>query len=463
MRIKKEKKFELIALTSLLLGLLILFLVLNWLSPLLLWDENVYLSNARSHISESNFTEDFRFPLLEWLIALVWLPGESLLVAKIFLILITLATVFFTYLISKEYFSEKKSFLIALGFALSALIVFWGFRIYADIPALFFTVVSFYCLLKKEKAPRKKESLFLALAGIMAALAFLARFSFALFAFSFGIYCIFRKKYKDLMIFAIFFVLALAPWFIYNQIHYQNPVWDLKEQYSGVAKWTDFEPPAKHLKNLFMSMGIFSLLLPLGFYSFYKRRKEGKLIWLVLIYTVVSLLYYFFLVKMKDMRYYIPFLPFLYIIAFDGFFWIESRINKKTMKKLVYLLVMINIALVFSTTLVYIVKTGDYGRNCAFYQSILYLEEKNAYNVTVLSNSWPWFGYHLNARVASFWTDNVGVLIDIYDPDYFVYDDAAGIPFNKTILDNDARLELEKEISDKYNHKASIYSLTKKL
>jgi 4-amino-4-deoxy-L-arabinose transferase-like glycosyltransferase len=427
------------------------------------WDENVYLGNARSHIAKSNFTEDFRFPLLEWLIALVWLPGESLLVAKIFIILMTLATVFFTYLISREYFSAKKAFLVTLGFGLSTLIVFWGFRIYADIPALFFTVVSFYCLLKKESADGKKAFILTALAGIMASLSFLARFSFALFAFSFGIYCIFRKRYKDLAVFAVFFILALTPWLAYNQMHYQNPVWDLKEQYSGVEKWTDFEPPAKHLRNLFISMGIFSILLPFGIYSLFRKRNEKKLIWLVLIYTVISLAYYFFLVKMKDMRYYIPFLPFLYLIAFDAVFWLESKMNKKIMKKIIVLFVMLNIVVVFGATLFYLAKSSDYERNGSLYHSILYLKEKSAYESTILSNAWPWFGYHLNAKVASLWTDDLGVLIETYDPDYIVYDSAMGISFNETILSNDSRLDLEKEINDKYNHKVSIYSLTKKL
>lgn len=457
------KKFEIVAVSSLLLGLLVLFLVFNSLSPLLLWDENAYLGNARSHIAQSNFTEDFRPPLLEWLIALVWLPAESILTAKILIILMTLGTVFFTHLILREHFPERKSFFVTLSFALSALIIFWGFRIYADVPALFFIVVSFYCLLKKEKLGEngKKASVLIALAGITSALAFLTRFTSALFPLAVGVYYIFKKKYKDLAIFSVFFILALLPWLAYNQIHYQNPVWDFKEQYSGVEQWTHWEPAIKHVKNLFMSVGLLAFLLPFGIFSLLRKKDNKKLVWLILIYVAVSLVYYFFFVKMKDIRYYIPFLPFLYLMAFDGFFWLESKINRQIIRKIAWVVITLNVAALFLSTSVYIAKSSAYERNGSLYKSIVYLKEKNAYSPKIFSNAWPWFGYHLNAKATGLWTEDIDELARLTNFDYIVYDSVMGAPFNKTILDVNKRLHLEKEITDKYNHNVYVYSLTK--
>ncbi|MGC8885050.1 MAG: ArnT family glycosyltransferase [Candidatus Nanoarchaeia archaeon] len=466
MEMEKDKKFEIIALTFLLLFLLILFLILNWLSPLLLWDENVYLGNARSHVSESNFTEDFRFPLLEWLIALIWIRGESLFAAKIFIILLSIATVFFTYLISREYFTVKKAFLTTLCFALSPLVIFWGFRVYADIPALFFTVVSFYCLLENEKSKSKKIGMvFIAFAGIMAALAFLSRFPLALFPLSAGIYSIFKKKYKVLLIFSVFFVLALIPWLAYNQIHYQNPIWDLKEQYSVVEKWTLYEPIIKQIKNLFMSMGLFVILLPLGIYSLLKKALENEnrrpLALLILTYVILSFVYYLCFVKLKDARYYFAFLPFLYLIAFDGFFWLKQRINKTVIKKTISVFVILNALVLFVGTIYTFAKIIDYERNGALIQSIDYLKEKNiSSNSSIVSNVWPWYGYYFNAKVACLWSENITELINLYDPDYIIYDNQMGTYFNKTILDTNNRLNLEKEIKDKYDHEIFIYNVS---
>ena len=138
-------------------------------------------------------------------------------------------------------------------FSLSPLILFWGFRVYADIPAMFFTVLSFYFLLKYNEIEsnkpknKKKEYLFLALCGITAALSFLSRFPLALFAISVGIYFILKKKPKELLIFALFFLIAICPWLIYNRIIYKNPIWDLLQQYTVVAEWTVMQPISAQL------------------------------------------------------------------------------------------------------------------------------------------------------------------------------------------------------------------------
>ena len=69
-------------------------------SQFLIWDEPVYLGNAKSHIGESHFTEDFRFPLLEYVISLSWTVfGESVLIAKYVAIFFTLLSVFGFYLL----------------------------------------------------------------------------------------------------------------------------------------------------------------------------------------------------------------------------------------------------------------------------------------------------------------------------------------------------------------------------
>lgn len=105
-KIKKSKKTGIIII---LLMFLLLFILLIFQNPSLLWDENVYLGNAKSHIGLSNFTEDFRFPLIEYLIAGIWLiTGENIFIARLLIVFLSLAGLFFFYLIMNLLFKKEK-------------------------------------------------------------------------------------------------------------------------------------------------------------------------------------------------------------------------------------------------------------------------------------------------------------------------------------------------------------------
>src|SRR5438445_1485505 len=117
-----------------LFALFLLLLFFNFLNLPLLWDEAAYLGNARSHISVSNFTEDFRFPLLEWLVASVWLiTGESIFFARLLVIALAILSSYLFYLISLNYFSKRASLFATIFFSISSLILLWGLRVYADV------------------------------------------------------------------------------------------------------------------------------------------------------------------------------------------------------------------------------------------------------------------------------------------------------------------------------------------
>ena len=105
--IKKQKE-EIIVMSIFLLALLTLFIILNFISPLTIWDENAYLGNARSHVSYSNYTEDFRFPLTEYLVSFIWgITGESVFFARLGIIILTLLSTLFMYAIGKK-FSQRN-------------------------------------------------------------------------------------------------------------------------------------------------------------------------------------------------------------------------------------------------------------------------------------------------------------------------------------------------------------------
>jgi len=464
---KNKKKTEFIAIGIFLLVLLALFLFLNWLSPMLLWDENVYLGNARSHLGISNFTEDFRFPLLEYIISFSWLFGESIFIARFVIILFSLASAFFIYLISKRFFSKQLSFLLSILFVLCPLFLFWGFRVYADIPAVFFIILSFYFLLKSDESKRK--NIFIALAGFIAALAFLARFPLALFAFSVGVCFVFKKRWKDLGIFVLFFLIPLIPWLVYNWLIYKNPIWDFYEQFSVLKEWTTLQPIINQIYNLFAAVGfMIPFLFILGLYSLIyliiKNKNKKGWYFLIVFYSIVSFVYYLFFVRLKLARYYLSFLPFIYIVAFHGLLWIKNYKDKilKIVFILVILSLLVNSFVIVGNSIQDSYQKIDCQKNNAIMKSIDCLKEQGASSDSViLSNIWPWYGYHLNSKVASLWTEDIDYLMDFYEPDYIIYNEIGGTYFNKTILDNHQGLIFEKQIVDDCDNIILIYSSQK--
>jgi len=458
MEIKDKKEF--IALAIFLAALFVFFIILNNINPLLFWDENIYLGNARSHITQSNFTEDFRFPLLEYILALVWFfTGESIFVARLIIIIFTLASVFFLYLISKKFLPKNLSFLLCILFSLCPIVLLWGFHAYSDTPAMFFIILSFYFILKLEN----KNILFIALSGFAAALAFLTRFPAALFALSLSLYFVFNKKFKALGIFILFFFIALIPWLIYNKIIYGNLIWDFQEQYFVISKWTFAEPVMKQINNLFSSLGYFIPFLMLFGISALTRKKH-KFNFLILIYTIISFIYYFFFVNLKLSRYYLSFLPFIFLLSFQGLFWFKSRRNKAIRFLFIFLTIalIINAVFIFNDFVKETVKRSLCDVSGSMPRAIDYLSQyefvSNGTN-PIFSNSWPWFGYYLNVNASSIWTENITELIEFYDPDYFVHSNQRSEFYYKNVLDNARELKLERVFSDECDQVISIYKV----
>lgn len=430
---------------------LILFLILNYIDPVLLWDENVYLGNARSHISASNFTEDFRFPLAEYIIAFFWLfTGESIFTAKLIMIFFTLATIFVFYLIAEENFEHKHALFIAALFSISPLMIEWGSKIYTEIPALFFLILSFYFILKQKNH-------FILFAGILSSLSFLAKFPNALFGIAAAVFFIFFKEHKKLVYFSIGSIIALLPWLIYNFITYKNPLWDLIMQMSVIAQYTVNEPVMRQIANFFVVMGALSVFLPFGIRPLIKKRKEN---WIMIFYTVIFFAYYLFFVRLKFSRYYLADLAFLFIICYAGFLFVMGKIKDVQYRRFFYAAI---IAFAILTSVVFgfdkIVSRGSCEKDGAIAQSADYIEEFAPKDLYIISNFWPWFGYYGNFRIQSIWSEDIDALIEQFRPSYFIYNNLVGVPFNKAILDENRRLSLEKSIKGKCGQEAYIYKV----
>ncbi|MBI2129012.1 glycosyltransferase family 39 protein [Candidatus Woesearchaeota archaeon] len=426
-----------------------LFLILNFIDPVLLWDENVYLGNARSHIAQSNFTEDFRFPLLEYIIAFFWFfTGESIFAAKLIILFFTLATIYVFYLIAQENFEHKHALFITALFSISPLMIEWGSKVYTEIPALFFLVLSFYFILKQKNH-------FILIAGILSGLSFLAKFPNALFGLAVAAFFIFFKEYKKLIYFSIGSIIALLPWLIYNFITYKNPLWDLMMQMSVIAQYTVNEPIMLQIANFFVVMAALSVFLPFGIYPLIRKRKEN---WIVIFYTIVFFAYYLFFVRLKFSRYYLADLAFLYIICYAGFLFLMKQIKDIQYRRFFYAAI---ITFAILTAILFgfnrIQAHGNCEKDGAIIQSTDYIKRYAPEDQYIISNFWPWFGYYGNFRIQSIWSEDINILIDTFKPSYFVYNNLVGVPFNRMMLDENGRLKLEKHIEGKCGQEVYIY------
>ena len=414
--------------------LAILLFWLSYSSTFLLWDENAYLGNARSHLTQSNYTEDFRYPLLEYIISGVWyLTGESILLARLVMSLFYLAAVYLFYLIAKPFF--KNNLLLTIIFAASPPMMYWGFRIYTDVFVVFFILLSFYLIIKNK----------FFFGGVAASLAFLAKFTSILFLIAAVLWLIFNKKVRDTVNFCAGSLVALLPWLIYNQITYSNPFWDFFAQLDITSRYNKYANPLLFLKDILIYAHIF-LVASLAKIKDVVKNKKMRF---ALIFVIIYVVYIAFVSEVKSERYLLSIIPFIYIIGFYALLTIKkTRIKKNA---LLLLIIISTILLIWKSTII-ITEIS-----CNKENSILKASEylRNESNIDVVSNVWPWFGYRNNFRVHSLYA-SIEELKEAHHPKYVVYNKGIGDPYDENQIKN---LNLVKEFRGLCNDATYIYSV----
>jgi 4-amino-4-deoxy-L-arabinose transferase-like glycosyltransferase len=403
----------------------ILFLFLNFYNESLLWDEVVFLSNAKAMIGESNYIENFRPPLLPLLIGSAWkFTGKNIFVAKLIAITFSVLSIYVFYKVCRLYF--KKPLYPTIIFAFSSLMIYWSFRIYTDIPSMFFVLLSFYFFKKKNYL----------LSGVAAGLGFLARFTAFIFGFSVFLYLLIERRFNELRKYLIG-LLILIPWLIYNLITYGNPIYDFYMDYKLSSIWTQpyTQPLTTHFINL---IEIFNFLLPfllIGCIKFFKEEKEH----LILFYVIFSLIF-LFATNLKLSRYFIMILPFLYIFVYKG-------IQLFKYKKIALFLITLSIVM----PLIIIANIIERERICwpATKEAVDYISKFAGKNETVISNFWPYFGFFTNSTVYSNYAD-INFLIEQHKPKFLVFREEEWMPapkitFEKEILGGEISLLVSKE------------------
>jgi 4-amino-4-deoxy-L-arabinose transferase-like glycosyltransferase len=464
--------------TLLVIITIVILSIFSSISKELLWDETVYLANARTHTTGSEFSEDFRYPLLEWIIALIWLmTGENIIIVKTIMIVLSGLTIGISYLICRKYFDSKESTIISVLILLSPLIINWGNKIYTDAPALFLTVVSFYlmqCGLSTSSNKKIDENTIFLLAGVFSGLAFLMRFTVGLFPLAVFIYLSIKKRYKPLILFTLGVIISITPWVIYNQVNYNNPIWDLGAQFDAIEQWTKAESWTIQIFNILKSLNFIILILfiigtvkTINIFDKGKKHNNEAGSVIALIYVWLCLIYYVFIAKIKEARYIISFLPFVFIIAFLGLRSLKNKITKRGCTVLtIIILILSAIAFINESVKIYEYEKCDMEKQIMQSMDFFYKDADppgvytSNYSIYILSNVWPWYGYYLNARVKSLWSSNLTYLNNIYQSQYIVYDSV--VSYIPEGYFNQEGIVLEKILSNQCSdEKIYIYKVTK--
>jgi len=391
--------------------LISIYFALN--SKILAWDEYVYLGNARGHLTTSYHTEDFRFPLLEYLISVVWLvTGENVLIAQFMMILISTALIYIFYLTLREY-TEHSGILLA-GFAFSPLLVFWGFRVYSDILSILLVSISFLLILKKSDWPDF-------LSGIFAGLGFLARFPLGLFSACTFFYHFYKRSWRRLLLFSSGIFSALLPWLLWNFLKYRNPIWDFQQQYLAVAKWSYWQPITLFLQNLVVHASIMVVLFFIGVYFLLRTKPECFEI--LIAYPLLSIIYYCFFVNLKDPRYIISFMPFFYIVGMIGAERTITKIKSGWWRKIVIGLVVIILIAPSAHQVKVIENSIECSKKYAGISgSIAYIDSHTANGDYLLTNyNWPMYAYEAKVNATSLYDSNLSYLVRFHNAEYVVF------------------------------------------
>ena len=197
------------------------------------WDEAEYMLKAKS--IALNFPaswHDYWSPRKPILLAWIFVPffkiGLSEAVMRFVLVLLSIAGVYATYLVSKEFFDKKVALIATALMSFFWVHLFFSIRFLVEMPATPFFLLSLYFF---SKGYIKKEgSKYIWLFGVFFALGFLIRVSYGIFLLPFLIYLLLEDKLKiilnkDLWIAAFLGFLVVLPFFIWLfQAFPQDPI-----------------------------------------------------------------------------------------------------------------------------------------------------------------------------------------------------------------------------------------------
>jgi len=234
---KKEKiktwfknPYNLLILGVLILALIIrlYFFFLTQNQPLW-WDEAEYMLKGKSMFLGTPSTgwaiqREIVIPIIWGFFSKIF---NSEFLPRLLQIVVSLVTVFFTYLLGKEIYNKKIGIIAAVIMSVNAIHLFFTVRLLTYLLAPLFFVLTFYCFWKGYV--KKESKLLLYLTPFIAALGASIYSSVAFTGIAVVLYLLITEhfkflKKKEIWIMGGIALVSLLPYFIYSQISYGSPV-----------------------------------------------------------------------------------------------------------------------------------------------------------------------------------------------------------------------------------------------
>ena len=360
-----------------------------------MWDEAIYLMNARYFSGQKVFVELIRPPFL----SLLLIPFQSSLIAsRLIYSLFSLSCSFLAFKIAEFYGKEKQGLLAASLIAVNPLFFIWSHNIYTEIPSTALALSSVLFFLNYMKKGRKTH---LHLSLFLASLSFLTRYTIGILLLSELLVLLLKRRIgREILLSLSLASVPILIWLGYNYLETGDPFYSFK----WGLYWGGHHPsdPLTYLKSLHRIFSLQLLLLPFAFKK--ENRERVLLVTFVLLFLTAHQLF-----SHKEERYLLPIIPFVLLLSSFGL--------EKRQVRYAYLLVLLCLVLDF----LYF-EPINCGKDA--FSKVGELEGK------VLSTGWPLTAYYSNVQVKAFPPNpqDLNEFIEEYNITYIVTSDVYGWP-----------------------------------
>lgn len=303
------------------------------------WDAAVYIGMGKYILSfaQQGLWEPIRPIIWPLLLGLIWkIKINTTFFGIILTTMFSLAIIYLTYSIAKENYDKNTAAIASILVAFSSIFFFFNYRLYVEIPSLFFVLLSLFLIYKKRYF----------FSGISIALAFLTKFPSGIFLITLLPLIIYKKDLKPFFYYIAGFTTATAPYLILNYILYNNPVFPFTSASEIITKvagcnYINYHP--WHSYFIFIIKDNFFNIFTLAGLYFTLKKPSRKNITVVL--SLLFPLVYFMQMNCREYRYIIMFIPFLSILSAYGISKSFSRVIKKYSKIIFIIIGIISITL----------------------------------------------------------------------------------------------------------------------
>ncbi len=305
------------------------------------WDSAVYIGMGKYIFSlgQIGLFENFRPIILPLMLGSAWKLGLNPIITGLVLaLLFSLGAIYLCYLIGKELFGKKTAIVAAALLSFSPLFFVYNYRILSEIPSVFFALLGVYLFLKRKPF----------WAGLFAGVSFLTRFPEGLIIVSLGLAIIFRQKkqlFSDIikqgLVLGAGFLVAVAPYLVFNYIRYGNPILPLILGDIVIKEANAWMYPGTYLfyftslfkENCLSIFAIAAIIFAL------KQKKIRQL--LPILFPLLLLFAYFTYLPHKELRFALIFLPYLHLLSAYGIISCIDIFKKKQFRTLCFVVLFV--------------------------------------------------------------------------------------------------------------------------